>query len=82
MKLTTQQAIEERLIEDYGFEKTTFEHNEFTTNRYENDGLSIDFDYEEGKVVSIDAKIETLISNPNINNLEAFIKAYFGLFEK
>ena len=79
--ITTPKSLEDRLVDEFGFEKRTFPHGEFITNRYEKDGLSIDFDYENGKVVSIDAKIETpLISDPNPNNLEDFIKAYLRLF--
>jgi hypothetical protein len=78
--ISTPKSLEDRLV-DVGFVKRTFPHGEFITNRYEKDGLSIDFDYENGKVVSIDAKIETpLISDPNPNNLEDFIKAYLRLF--
>jgi hypothetical protein len=80
-------SLEDRLVDEFGFVKWafpvkwTFLHGKFTTNRYEKDGLSIDFDYENGEVVSIDAKIETpLISDPNPNNLEDFIKAYLRLF--
>jgi hypothetical protein len=79
--ITTPKSLEDRLVDGFGFEKRTFPHGEFTTNRYEKNGLSIDFDYENGKVVSVDAKIETpLISDPNPNNLEDFIKAYLRLF--
>jgi hypothetical protein len=79
--ISTQKSLEDRLVDEFGFEKHTFPHGEFTTNRYEKDGLSIDFDYENGKVVSVDAQIEShLVSNPNPNNLEDFIKAYLRLF--
>jgi hypothetical protein len=79
--ISTPKSLEDRLVDEFGFVKRTFAHGEFITNRYEKDGLSIDFDYENGKVVSIDAKIETpLISDPNPNNLEDFIKAYLRLF--
>ena len=79
--ISTPKSLEDRLVDEFEFVKRTFPHGEFTTNRYEKDGLSIDFDYENGKVVSIDAKIETpLISDPNPNNLEDFIKAYLRLF--
>ena len=74
-------SLEDRLVDEFGFVKRTFPHGELTTNRYEKDGLSIDFDYENGKVVSVDAQIESnLVSNPNPNNLEDFIKAYLRLF--
>jgi hypothetical protein len=85
--ISTPKSLEDRLVDEFGFVKWafpvkwTFLHGKFITNRYEKDGLSIDYDYENGKVVSIDAKIETpLISDPNPNNLEDFIKAYLRLF--
>jgi hypothetical protein len=79
--ISTPKSLEDRLVDEFGFEKRTFPHGEFTTNRYEKDGLSIDFDYENGEVVSVDAQIEShLVSNPNPNNLEDFIKAYLMLF--
>jgi hypothetical protein len=79
--ISTPKSLEDRLVDEFEFVKRTFPHGEFTTNRYEKDGLSIDFDYENGEVVSVDAQIEShLVSNPNPNNLEDFIKAYLRLF--
>ena len=79
--ISTPKSLEDRLVDGFGFVKRTFTHGEFTTNRYKKNRLSIDYDYENGKVVSVDAQIESnLVSNPNPNNLEDFIKAYLRLF--
>lgn len=74
-------SLEERLVEEYGFGKDGFDHGEFKTNRYVKEGLTIDFDYEGEDLVSVNGIIE-LTSFQNPKNLEAFIKAYLGLFEK
>jgi hypothetical protein len=64
--ISTPKSLEDRLVDEYGFVKRTFAHGEFTTNRYEKDGLSIDFDYENGKVCSVDIQIEQIsFSKPN-----------------
>lgn len=76
--ITTPKSLEDRLVDEFGFEKRTFQHGEFTTNRYEKDGLSIDFDYENGEVVSFDIQIEK-VSFSNPNNLESFVKYYLEL---
>jgi hypothetical protein len=75
--ISTPKSLEDRLV-DVGFVKRTFPHGEFITNRYEKDGLSIDFDYENGKVCSIDIQIEK-VSVAKPNNLESFVKYYLEL---
>lgn len=72
-------SLDERLVEEYGFVKDTFNHGECTINRYEKGGVSIDFDYQGKNLLSIKGAVEvTSFQNPN--NLEAFIKAYLDLF--
>ena len=76
--ISSPKSLEDRLVDEFGFEKRTFPHSEFTTNRYEKDGLSIDFDYENGKVCSVDIQIEK-VSFAKPNNLESFVKYYLEL---
>ena len=76
--ISTPKSLEDRLVDGFGFVKRTFPHGEFTTNRYEKDGLSIDFDYENGKVCSVDIQIEK-VSFAKPNNLESFVKYYLEL---
>jgi hypothetical protein len=76
--ISTPKSLEDRLVDEFGFVKRTFPHGEFTTNRYEKDGLSIDFDYENGKVCSVDIQIEK-VSFAKPNNLESFVKYYLEL---
>jgi hypothetical protein len=76
--ISTPKSLEDRLVDGFGFVKHTFPHGEFTTNRYEKDGLSIDFDYENGKVCSVDIQIEK-VSFTKPNNLESFVKYYLEL---
>lgn len=71
-------SLEERLVEEYGFKKNI---SWSTLNGYAKEHLSIHYVYDNGKLVSTELFInDAQITNPN--NLEAFIKAYFGLFEK
>ncbi len=75
-----ERPLQQKLVEDYGFEKRTFPHGEFTTNRYEKDGLSVDFDYLGEDLVNVDVLVkETFANNPD--NLEAFIKSYLELLK-
>jgi hypothetical protein len=66
-------SLEERLVEEYGFEKV---YTSETTRCFFKNGLAIYFTLNSTELFILDRQI----TNPN--NLEAFIKAYLGLFEK
>jgi hypothetical protein len=73
-------TLQQKLVEDYGFEKRSFDHDEYTTHRYEKDGLSVDFDYLGEDLVNVDVLVkETFANNPD--NLEAFIKSYLEILK-
>lgn len=73
-------SLEERLVEEYGFEKR---NNGRYGAKYELDRMTIYFDYGTYlEVIQCTVFIHNTIICTNPNNLEAFIKAYLGLFEK